>query len=67
MFRRNWTGSIFKTSMPSMRIRPPDGSMSRLIMRSVVVLPQPDGPTSTQSSPSGTVKLSSATATESAL
>ena len=41
--------------------------MSRLIMRSVVVLPQPDGPTRTQSSPSVTVKLSSATATESAL
>ena len=41
--------------------------MSRLIMRNVVVLPQPEGPTSTQSSPSGTVKLSSATATESAL
>ena len=40
--------------------------MSRLIIRSVVVLPQPDGPTSTQSSPSGTVRLSSATATESA-
>ena len=37
--------------------------MRRLIMRSVVVLPQPDGPTSTQISPSGTTRLSSATAT----
>ena len=67
MLRRSWTGLIFRTSVPSIRIRPPDGSISRLIMRSVVVLPHPDGPTSTQSSPSGTVKLSSATATESAL
>src|SRR3984957_9861826 len=67
MLRRSCTGSIFKTSVPSIRIRPPEGSMSRLIMRSEVVLPQPEGPTSTQSSPSGTVKLSSATASESAL
>ena len=44
MLRRRWTGSIFKTSVPSIRMRPPDGSMSRLIMRRVVVLPQPDGP-----------------------
>ena len=66
MLRRSSTGSIFRTSVPSIRIRPPDGSMSRLIMRSVVVLPQPEGPTRTQSSPSGIVKLSSATATESA-
>ena len=50
-------GSIFRTSVPSIRIRPPDGSMSRLIMRSVVVLPQPEGPTRTHSSPSVTVKL----------
>ena len=35
-------------------------------MRNVVVLPQPDGPTSTHSSPSATVKLNSPTATESA-
>jgi hypothetical protein len=42
--RRSWTGSIFSTSVPSIRIRPPVGSMSRLIIRSVVVLPQPDGP-----------------------
>ena len=37
--------------------------MSRLIMRKVVVLPQPDGPTSTVSSPSPTSRLRSATAT----
>ena len=33
---------------------PAVGSISRLIIRSVVVLPQPDGPTSTHTSPSGT-------------
>src|SRR5437660_3361047 len=37
--------------------------MSRLIMRMVVVLPQPDGPTSTQTSPSATSRDSSRTAT----
>src|SRR5262245_43587668 len=44
-------------------MRPLVGSMSRLIMRSVVVLPHPDGPTSTHTSPSGTSRLSSRTAT----
>jgi hypothetical protein len=43
-----------------------DGSMRRLIILRVVVLPHPEGPTSTQSSPSGTVKLNAATATASA-
>ena len=37
--------------------------MSRLIIRSVVVLPHPDGPTSTQISPSSTSRLNSWTAT----
>ena len=37
-------------------MRPPVGSISRLIIRSVVVLPQPDGPTSTQISPVGDVE-----------
>ena len=36
--------------------------MSRLIMRSVVDLPQPDGPMSTAISPSGTSRLRSPTA-----
>ena len=34
-------------------------------MRSVVVLPQPDGPSSTKNSPSSTVKFESCTATKS--
>src|SRR5260221_4786388 len=37
--------------------------MSRLIIRRIVVLPHPDGPTRTQTSPSGTSRLSSSTAT----
>ena len=37
------------------------GSMSRLTILRLVVLPQPDGPTSTQILPAGTVKLRSLT------
>ena len=42
---------------------PPVGSSSPAIMRSVVVLPQPDGPSMTKNSPSLTTKLESWTAT----
>src|SRR2546423_1986300 len=63
MRRRSSTASTRSTSSPSTRIRPDDGSMSRLIMRRIVVLPHPDGPTSTQTSPSGTSSDRSATAT----
>ncbi len=49
-------------SWPSSRIRPLVASISRLIMRSVVVLPQPLGPTSTIVCPSGTSRLRSSTA-----
>src|SRR5258706_1590475 len=44
-------------------MRPLVGSMSRLTIFMVVVLPQPDGPTSTQISPSGTSRVRSSTAT----
>ena len=47
------------TSSSSTRMRPPVGSMSRLIMRRIVVLPQPDGPTRTAISPSATSRLRS--------
>ena len=47
---------------PSMRIRPHVGSMSRLTILSVVVLPQPEGPTRTQMRPAGTVSVRSSTA-----
>ena len=45
------------------RMRPVVGSISRLIIFIVVVLPQPDGPTSTASSPAAKVRSSSATPT----
>src|SRR3954453_18843578 len=50
-------------SSPSMVIVPDDGSTRRLIIRMVVVLPQPDGPTRTAISPSPTSSESSCTAT----
>ena len=53
------------TSSPSSRIRPLVGSSSPAIMRSVVVLPQPDGPSSARNSPSCTVKVESSTAAKS--
>src|SRR6056297_394380 len=53
MRRRSWFGSTSVTSSPSRMIRPPVGSMMRLIIFIVVVLPQPDGPTSTTISPRG--------------
>src|ERR1700689_2540543 len=49
-------------SLPFTRIRPALGSISRLIIRRVVVLPHPEGPTSTQSSPASMSRLNSLTA-----
>lgn len=48
-------GSIEWVSRPAIVIFPDVGSMRRLIMRIVVVLPQPDGPTNTTVSPAGMV------------
>src|SRR6266480_1676567 len=45
------------TSRPAMLISPPVGCSSPATQRSVVVLPQPDGPSSTTISPAGTAKL----------
>src|SRR5438552_2181054 len=53
------------TSSPSSMICPDDGSSSPAIMRKVVVLPQPDGPSSTKKSPSAMVKEDSRTAVKS--
>ena len=44
-------------SSPPMVIVPAVGSMSRLIIRSVVVFPQPDGPISTTIDPPATVEV----------
>ena len=46
-------GLIESASLSPMRIFPEVGSLRRLIMRMVVVLPQPDGPTKTTISPAG--------------
>src|SRR6476646_389547 len=54
------------TSSPPRKIRPAVGSSRPAIMRSVVVLPQPDGPSRQKNSPSLTVKVESFTATKSA-
>src|SRR5438094_3192556 len=62
MDRRSSVTSRVAASTPSMMICPPDGSMSRLTILSVVVLPQPDGPTRTQILPAGTVSDRSLTA-----
>ena len=62
MPRRSSTAGRLMTSRPSIVIRPLVGSMSRFTIFIVVVLPQPDGPTRTQISPAGTVRVRSLTA-----
>mgnify|MGYP003694426599 CR=1 FL=1 len=54
------------TSSSPRKIWPEVGSSSPAIMRSVVVLPQPEGPSRQKNSPSRTVKVESFTATKSA-
>src|SRR5919109_4802827 len=53
------------TSLPPSKMRPEVGSSSPAIMRKVVVLPQPDGPSRTKNSPFSTTKLESLTAANS--
>src|SRR5205085_10605153 len=53
------------TSSPPNRIRPEVGSSRPAIIRSVVVLPQPEGPSRQKKSPSGMVKVDSRTAANS--
>ncbi|KFF59237.1 hypothetical protein JF66_12815 [Cryobacterium sp. MLB-32] len=62
MCRRSSLGLSESTSRPSMEIDPLVGSMMRLIIFMVVVLPHPLGPTNITSSPGCTVmeKLSTA-------
>src|SRR5262249_47725893 len=55
-------GSTSLTTLPSIRISPPLGSSKPATMRKVVVLPQPDGPTSTTNSPSSIARLTLFTA-----
>ena len=50
------SGGSFVTSRPRSTIRPPVGSSKPPIIRSVVVLPQPDGPRSEKNSPAADVE-----------
>src|SRR5258707_1125369 len=52
-------------SSPPRRMRPEDGSSRPAIMRKVVVLPQPEGPSRQKNSPFPMVKVESLTATKS--
>ena len=58
---RRYGGSAV-TSRPPMRIAPAEGRMKPAIMRSVVVLPQPEGPSNARSSPCATASEKSRTA-----
>ena len=63
MLRRSSTLSRVATSTSSMRTWPELGSIIRLIIRSRVVLPQPEDPTRTVVLPEGRTKVKSPTAT----
>src|SRR3977135_13653 len=54
MPRRNSAAGLLLMLTPSSRMSPPLSSIIRFASLSAVVLPQPDGPTSTQISPAGT-------------
>lgn len=62
MRRRSSIGFSVSTFLPSMRIWPEVGSIKRLTMRSSVVFPEPEVPTSIQVLPSGTSKVTESTA-----
>src|ERR1700712_1212085 len=62
MPRRSLAGEPLEVSRSSIQMRPDVGEIIRLIMRSEVVLPQPDGPTKTVICPDGAVRDRSSTA-----
>src|SRR5271166_6410196 len=62
MRRRSATGSIDATSWPSTSTTPEVTSKSRFTVLRSVVLPLPDGPTSTANVPRGMSSVTSATA-----
>ena len=51
MFTLRWWGGTFSTGSPSSRIRPAVGTSKPASIRSVVVLPQPEGPSREKNSP----------------
>ena len=58
---RCWGATLLMTRSP-IRMRPSETFSSPASIRSAVVLPQPDGPTSTTNSPSSTPSMKSFTA-----
>ena len=62
MPRRSSAAGRARTLTPSIRMSPSLSSIMRFTSLSAVVLPQPDGPTSTQISPAGTVSEKSPSA-----
>src|SRR5476651_2174932 len=58
---RTWAGSLSMRLAPK-RISPPSSSLKPAIMRSRVVLPQPDGPSRVKNSPCSTVRAMLSTA-----
>src|SRR6266478_959597 len=60
-----WDARLNVTSSPPSRIRPDVGNSRPAIMRSVVVLPQPEGPSRQKNSPLRTVNVESRTAVKS--
>jgi hypothetical protein len=65
MFTFRSLGGTALTSAPRSTIRPSSGSSKPAIMRSVVVFPQPDGPSRQKNEPSGMAKDKSFTAVKS--
>src|SRR5215468_1420331 len=63
MPRRSSAAGTVVTSRSSSQIRPAVGSSIRLIIRRLVVLPHPDGPTSTVICPDGASRSTPSTAT----
>src|SRR5215212_5565663 len=63
MARSRCCGGMAATSSPPIRIWPEPGVSSPATSRSTVLLPLPDGPSRTSSSPSATSRLRSRTAT----
>src|SRR4051794_21650907 len=63
MATSRWRGGMRVTSRPAIRTAPVVSGSRPATIRSVVLFPQPEGPTSTTNSPGATSRLTSSTAT----
>src|SRR3954464_6873592 len=63
MATSRWRGGMRVTSRPAIRTAPVVSGSRPATIRSVVLFPHPDGPTSTTNSPGATSRLTSSTAT----